>query len=956
MLFRKIGNNLKISCTQFLQISEKIMNEKASFLSVVRLWGIVFLISFGIIIIGIDMMKTYYDFTVRVDKIRKDYDKQQKQMIRNEIYNVVEIINNKKSKCLKRGEADLKSRIYEMHSIIQNIYIKNKDVKSESEIKKMILDVFRPVRFDKGRGYYFIDTLSGKNVLYPIDPKFEGENIIDFQDAKGKYVVKEEIQLLKDKGEGFIIGYWPKAGFDPKKSFKKITFVKLFKPYNWSIGTGMYVDDFEEKRKTEVLKDLVKIRFGQEREGYIFGSTFKGDALFSNGKITRGEKSVWDLTDPDGIKIIQGQRKEAEKPEGGFFRYSWKKLNNNVPSPKISFTMGIPEWEWMIGAGVYLDDVEKKIALMHETLNHQIKIKTLNFILIVTVVLLLFILLINRLDRILQKDFNLFISFFDRAAYSDEKINRDTVKFYEFQQMADYANKMLLDKKTAQQGLMDEKEELSVTLKSIGDGVITTDITGKILLINTVAEKLTGWKQDEAAGKMLPEVFSIINSDTGKSENPVAEVLSYGSISHMENNNILISKKGKYNITNSAAPILDVKNNIRGVVLVFRDVTEQLKTEAELFKARKLESIGILAGGIAHDFNNVLAGIFGNIELARMKLNSGHPSDKHLEIAENSIESASNLTKQLLTFSRGGDPIIESVNIQEIIKKSIRFNLSGSNIKASLNLPDDLWQIKADKGQISQVIANLTINARQAMPEKGNLYIEAENTGNPKNISGNFVKITIKDEGGGIPENIIDKIFDPYFSTKQAGSGLGLATVHSIITKHKGQIHVSSEAGTGTTFTIFIPAEKDSQKIIESKPGHEEKKTIKKSLNILLMDDDKVIMDVMKIALNMSGHQVDFAADGNEAVKKYKAAMDYGIPYDVVITDLTIPGAMGGKETVKELLRIDPKANVIVSSGYSTDPVMADYTEYGFKGRLIKPYKNQAMKEEIMRVLKQKTR
>lgn len=479
--------------------------------------------------------------------------------------------------------------------------------------------------------------------------------------------------------------------------------------------------------------------------------------------------------------------------------------------------------------------------------------------------------------------------------------------------------------------------------------------------MNKVAEKLTGWKLEEAKGKPLTEVFNIVDEDTREvTGNPVNRVLKDGKVIRLSNHTVLISKDGsEYNIVDSAAPIKDIESKIRGVVLVFRDVTERLKIEKELLKTKKLESVGVLAGGIAHDFNNILTGLFGNIEIAKMKIARDHAAFTYLKTAGKALERATHLTKQLLTFAKGGDPVLEAVDLKSVVQTTVSFNLSGSNVKAHFNLPDNLWQIKADKGQISQVIANLTINAKEAMPDGGNLYIDAENVKNFKDpsaayLSGDFVKLSIRDEGIGIPAKYLERIFDPYFSTKQSGSGLGLAIIHSIITKHNGHIRVDSTHGVGTTFTIYLPADKSVHEPV-SPPRTELTEKPNSALgHILIMDDEEMIRSVSSSMLKMFGYTVDFAVDGKEAIEKFRSAYKSGKPFDIVIMDLTIPGGMGGKEAVQEILDLDPEAKVIVSSGYSTDPVMANYAKYGFKGRIVKPFQLEDLKKELARVMEMK--
>lgn len=392
------------------------------------------------------------------------------------------------------------------------------------------------------------------------------------------------------------------------------------------------------------------------------------------------------------------------------------------------------------------------------------------------------------------------------------------------------------------------------------------------------------------------------------------------------------------------------------VVVTVRDITEHMQMEAEILKARKLESVGVLAGGIAHDFNNILSGLFGNIELARMKLPKEHAAYRNIQIAIQAFDRATQLTQQLLTFAKGGTPQLEAASMEEIIRESINLNLSGSNVRGVLNLSDTLWQVKVDKGQISQVISNLTINAKQSMPNGGTLTIDAENVKDSKysdrtNLSGNYLKIKIRDEGVGISDKYIEQIFDPYFTTKQSGSGLGLATAHSVITQHDGHISVDSKVGEGTTFTLYLPADKASPYLADTTQTFITGKPKSCSGHILVMDDDEPVRELLSSMLESYGYIVDVAADGKEALNKYISASKSNNSFDVVIMDLTIPGGMGGKEAIAKFTAMDPKVKVIVSSGYSTDPIMANYGNYGFSGRLAKPFKLADMGKEVSRVI-----
>jgi len=401
---------------------------------------------------------------------------------------------------------------------------------------------------------------------------------------------------------------------------------------------------------------------------------------------------------------------------------------------------------------------------------------------------------------------------------------------------------------------------------------------------------------------------------------------------------------------------LDLHEDGEKIIVDIRDITQRKKAEEALQRMQRLESVGTLAGGIAHDFNNILTGVYGNIELAGMKLPEDHEASRHIRTAGQSLNRAKHLTKQLLTFARGGEPLLEAVDIRQIVRDSVQFDLSGSSIKAHLLLPDDLWKVKADRGQISHVFANLIINAKEAMPMGGFVHIEAENVRDRQVLpasshSGDYVRISIRDEGVGIPEDMIKRVFDPYFTTKQSGSGLGLAIAHSIVSKHGGHISVRSEPGEGATFTLFLPAAQSYEKNEEREKegsGEEKEAGLRR---VLVMDDEETVRNVSTRMLEAFGYSTDVAADGEETLKKYRESLEQGKPFDVVIVDLTIPGGMGGKEVTRELLDAYPDAKIIVTSGYSTDPVLANYGDYGFVGRIVKPFQMEELKREIKRVI-----
>jgi signal transduction histidine kinase/CheY-like chemotaxis protein len=429
--------------------------------------------------------------------------------------------------------------------------------------------------------------------------------------------------------------------------------------------------------------------------------------------------------------------------------------------------------------------------------------------------------------------------------------------------------------------------------------------------------------------------------------------LKSGKVVGLADHAILISKNGtERHIGDSGAPIKNPKGEIIGVVLVFRDITLESKLQEDMARTERLESIGSLAGGIAHDFNNILTAIEGNIAIA--KLHSGSESRilEYLDNAEKASNRAEDLTERLLTFAEGGDPVKKPTDLRKMLTETVRFALSGSKVTYSISAGENLWSVELDEGQMSQVIANIVTNAKDAMPGGGVVEMRAENEtrvedGQPGRPAGKYVRIEIKDRGTGIPKENLQRIFEPFFTTKPDGKGLGLAVAYSIVKKHDGWIDADSEVERGSTFRVFLPA-------LESVPEHRcpaEAECTGGSGRILWMDDEELIREVGGEMLDHLGYSAESAEHGEKALEMFAAALRTKKPYDAVILDLTIPGGMGGKETMAKLRDIDPKVKAVVCSGYSNDPVMANHKEHGFEGVLPKPFKMAELGDVLARIL-----
>lgn len=491
------------------------------------------------------------------------------------------------------------------------------------------------------------------------------------------------------------------------------------------------------------------------------------------------------------------------------------------------------------------------------------------------------------------------------------------------------------DLKNAKKRLYEERERLSVTLKSIGDGVIVTDLAGKIIYYNDSAAKITGYMDTESISKNLTDIFKIDDKEYGDLQGKRPEVSR------------LIRKDNSMTYIEYIQNDIVSNNSSIGKILVFKDVSHRIQMEEEIMKKSKLDSLSLLAGGLAHDYNNLLTAILGNITLCKIFTNDPNIKES-LDQAEKAALKASDLTQKIITFSKGGEPLKKYFNLKEFLTESVNFYLTGSNVKCTFNISKIVGDFLGDRSQLSQAINNIIINSKQEMKEGGNLYLNADIVDKRtderlKNFTGSYLVIEISDEGRGVTEESLPKIFDPYFTTKKNALGLGLSAAYSIIKRHNGMIFASNRKSGGLSIFIYLPASPKKETVSEP-----EKKDINlRILNVLIMDDEKVIRDTLSAMLKQLGCNVTISKEGLEAIELYKTSIIQNIPFDLVMLDLTIPGGMGGKQTIAKLLEIDKDVKAVVSSGYYDDPVISLWEDYGFRGVLKKPYSFEELKELI---------
>ncbi len=487
----------------------------------------------------------------------------------------------------------------------------------------------------------------------------------------------------------------------------------------------------------------------------------------------------------------------------------------------------------------------------------------------------------------------------------------------------------------ARDGERDEHARLGAVLAAMADAVIATDASGRVRLLNPRAEALIARPRAQALGAPLVDVLDLRREADGTPlPDLAAHILSAGTPVEVTERVVTRLADGERAVEVRGAPLAEPGSPPGGVVVVLRDVTHARRVEDELMRVQKLETVRVLAAGIAHDFNNLLAGVLGYVSLARAIIDPDSPAQDRLERAEGAVDRARGLTLQLLTFSRGGEPVRTLTDLRPVITDAAELALRGASSQLEFDVDPHLWSADVDAGQIGQVVQNLVINAAQAMPDGGRVQVRARNAAALGNASGGrFVEISVHDHGAGIPRDQLSRIFDPFYTTKARGSGLGLPVCFSIVSRHGGRIDVESEVGVGSTFRVWLPAAGGGVPAVahtETRPSLQ--------AHVLFMDDDEDLRDVLAAMLRRIGCDSVGAADGAEAVRLYREARDAGRPFTLVMLDLTVPGRVGGVEALRQLRAIDPDVRAIVCSGYGEDPVLAQPRSYGFRAALRKPY------------------
>ncbi|MDH3359912.1 MAG: cache domain-containing protein, partial [Desulfobulbaceae bacterium] len=743
----------------------------------------------------------YDSHLVDLDRMRNEHIKTNKQEILHQVNIHIEDARFKLSTIESQLRHNLQTETKNGWAIADNIYNSNKNTLSDTQIKKLIIEALMPMRFFNGRGYYWIvDTSPGyKLIAHPFRPDFIGKNHADLTDRKGQKFIRNFVKVAqKNDAGGFVSYFWTKPDVSDRlyleRGEKKIAFLKLFKPFGWVIGTGEYVHDVESQLQKEFLTRLNTVHYGNQ--GYISTYTFDGVCL-----------SDPDKNNPNDIKMVQKIIRAGQQPGGGFIEsVDAKTAENDNPTKKINYVNAFREWHWVLSAGFHLDDIDHQMTKFREDMLSDLYHRTLITAAIILATLALSYLLSQLFSKRLVRELELFSTFFKNAATNPEKINADQMTITEFSNLAHTANQMVEERQKFQTDLQQSKEVWVKSFNAISDLVTIHDKNLRVIRSNKAVCNFLNQRQEDIIGKHCHNIFQ---HNKGQCPNCPAQKTLADKLSHTA---VIHFPKLQKIFQITTTPTFDDQDQLEYIVHVAKDISEQKRLEEELVQSQKMKAIGTLAGGIAHDFNNILTSLLGFADLAEEEARDSKTAHYIRQITTAGLR-ASDLVKQLLAFSRNTGDTPEHISLGHTALAALQLLQTTTPASVKIitnNMPTD-ETILANPAKINQIMVNLGTNALHAMAgQQGTMTINiarkelssaevADQSGiNP----GPFMLLTVTDTGHGINPDILDHIFDPYFTTKDVGKGIGmgLAVVHGIVKELGGFIKVESKINHGTTF------------------------------------------------------------------------------------------------------------------------------------------------------------
>lgn len=756
------------------------------------------LLLFAFLLMGITY--SYFeikDFEKEAALTKERFLESQKNLIKNETEKAVDLIKLSRTIAEENHQNLIREKVEIAWNIANNIYEINKNNLPKDQIKKLITDALRPLRFFNDRGYIFIVSLDGVEELFPVSPEFEGKNLLKLKDAKGNYAIQDEIKLIKKQKEGFITNYWKKPGFEEGMIHEKISYIKHYEPLNWYIGCGDYKSDIKQEIQNSIKEEIRKLRFG--KNGYIFINTYRGDALLMDGEVIQTPKNVWELKDPNGVKVIQEERKAVENPNGDFIYYSWRKLVSLDVAPKMSFVKGIEDWQWMVGAGVYIDEVDEQIELQRNKLNKSLlKSIATNFIVIVFIFLLL-LYLTHRISKRIKRNFTLFTKELKHAVEDGVEMDPEVFKFKDIQSILLSINEMIVKERESKLLLEESEIKFRAIFENVPVFIIVHDTLSGVNLCN---KEFMSYFSPLNDGENIHTFFDIY-ANSEKSKEQLKKILQLNEFGFYE---IEMHVRKETRVQNWAS----FQTKSKQIIAVGYDITLLKNNEAELKELNNTKDK--ILSIISHDLQGPFNAIIGFSDMLIKKYDK-YPEEKKLQYIKSINASSKGMHKMLinlLAWVRGQSGKLIINNEKFNLKKSIDNLLNILEPQAEkkyiciFNAVDESIVLHSDISMIETILHNLIANAIKFTPSHGEIRISSKNEFNE-------VEICVEDSGIGMDEKVINHLFDnnekklQTGTANEKGTGIGLIICKDHIHSLGGKIWVESKKNKGSKFYFSIP-------------------------------------------------------------------------------------------------------------------------------------------------------
>lgn len=904
-----------------------------------------------------------YEYHVGLDdieKIEKEYLENKKNELRTSVEILISGIQYRQDRSHQQTKEILRTKMQEVLALATDVYLKKNIQEEPGHIKQHIIDMFMASKFADGKGYFWIMDTENTTIAHPYNKELVGKDLSQLEDRQGKKFIREFAQrALSQEQGGFVSYYWTdpdvSSQLQKEKGREKIAFVKFFKPYNWVIGVGLYVHDIEKTIQQDMISRVDYFRTGEN--GYVFNHTFEGVCLNHINKDLIG-KNRWELTDKDGNKLIQDLSRLGRQPEGGFLKYI-ATINpaTGKPSRKLSYVKSFDDWQWVLGTGVYLDEIEARISALRSI--HKKRMQARIGIALILIVTAFTISLWGStiIAKKLKDELQVFMEFFSMASKEQLKVDPQQLHVEEFRNLAVDLNSMIEAQQKTQEAVFKAKTTWERTFDAVPDTIMILDDQYRIMQTNRAMANMLQVPIETLIQKKCYTAFH--GTDSPPHNCPHIKLLK----DHRSHQSEIFDSKSQRYFATTVSPIKDSEGNFLGSVHISRDITEQKNAELErmatvekLQKIEKMEAIGLMAGGVAHDLNNILSGVVSYPELLLLQLSKDDKLYGPIRSIHESGKRAAAVVADLLTVARGVATTREVCSLNSLIEEYLTSpefkNVNSLHPKTTLqpDLATDLSSISCAPVHIQKVLMNLVTNAMEAIEGRGTVFVTTQNqfleVGQVEALApGEYVLMTIRDTGTGITETALKRIFEPFYSSKvmgRSGTGLGLSVVWNTIKDHDGGITVESD-DSGTAFNIYLHSSEENEIQPES---NFDINSIKGSGSILVVDDEQQQRDIATQMLSMLGYSVESVASGEEAVAFCRKKT-----VDILLLDMIMEPGINGFQTYQKIIALCPTQKAVITSGFSANNDVKEALALGVGGFITKPYSVKQLGETIQTVL-----